>query len=105
MASCLITKPMKNVSCDDSSSGSGTLLMNLAHALGEDRCSILSHDISQKSTSLLRLKLILNNLVQSIPQIIQGNTILHPFHRDDRGGLRKFNYIISNPPFNLDFSD
>ncbi|MDP3849828.1 MAG: class I SAM-dependent DNA methyltransferase [Luteolibacter sp.] len=105
MASCLIIKPMKNVSCYDPSSGSGTLLMNLAHAIGEDRCSIFSQDISQKSSSLLRLNLILNNLVHSIPQIIQGNTILHPFHRDDRGALRKFDCIVSNPPFKLDFSD
>ena len=105
MASCLITKPMKNVSCYDPSSGSGTLLMNLAHAIGEDRCSIFSQDISQKSSSLLRLNLILNNLVHSIPQIIQGNTILHPYHKDERGGLRKFDCIVSNPPFKLDFSD
>lgn len=82
--------------------------MNLAHAIGEDRCSIFSQDISQKSSSLLRLNLILNNLVHSIPQIIQGNTILHPFHRDPVGtgqALRKFDCIVSNPPFKLDFSD
>jgi type I restriction enzyme M protein len=79
--------------------------MNVAHAIGEDRCSIFSQDISQKSSSLLRLNLILNNLVHSIPQIIQGNTIQHPFHRDERGKLRKFDVIVSNPPFKLDFSD
>ncbi|MCU0781471.1 MAG: N-6 DNA methylase [Akkermansiaceae bacterium] len=33
------------------------------------------------------------------------NTILHPYHRDERGALRKFNFIVSNPPFKLDFSD
>jgi type I restriction enzyme M protein len=105
MASCLVTGPMRNVTCYDPSAGSGTLLMNVAHAIGEDRCSIFSQDISQKSSSLLRLNLILNNLVHSIPQIIQGNTIQHPFHRDERGSLRKFDCIVSNPPFKLDFSD
>lgn len=105
MAACLVTKPVKNVTCYDLSAGSGTLLMNLAHAIGEDRCTIFSQDISQKSTSLLRLNLILNNLVHSIPNIIQGNTILHPFHKDDKGSLRKFDFIVSNPPFKLDFSD
>jgi type I restriction enzyme M protein len=105
MASCLVTGPMRNVTCYDPSAGSGTLLMNVAHAIGEDRCSIFSQDISQKSSSLLRLNLILNNLVHSIPQIIQGNTIQHPFHRDERGKLRKFDVIVSNPPFKLDFSD
>lgn len=105
MAACLITKPVKNATCYDLSAGSGTLLMALAHAIGEDRCTIFSQDISQKSSSLLRLNLILNNLVHSIPNIIQGNTILHPFHRDERGALRKFDFIVSNPPFKLDFSD
>jgi len=105
MASCLVTGPMKNVTCYDPSAGSGTLLMSVAHAIGEDRCSIFSQDISQKSSNLLRLNLILNNLVHSIPQIIQGNTILHPHHRDERGALRKFDVIVSNPPFKLDFSD
>ena len=79
--------------------------MNLAHAIGEDKCTIYSQDISQKSSSLLRLNLILNNLVHSIQNIIQGNTILHPYHKQDSGRLEQFDYIVSNPPFKLDFSD
>ena len=95
---------VSNVSCYDPSAGSGTLLMNLAHAIGEQRCAIFSQDISQKSSSLLRLNLILNNLVHSIPNIIQGNTMLHPYHREGKV-LKKFDYIVSNPPFKMDFSD
>lgn len=95
---------VKNVSCYDPSAGSGTLLMNLAHAIGEQRCTIFSQDISQKSSSLLRLNLILNNLVHSIPNIIQGNTLTHPYHRDGKA-LKKFDYIVSNPPFKMDFSN
>ncbi len=95
---------INNVSCYDPSAGSGTLLMNIAHAIGEQRCSIYSQDISQKSSSLLRLNLILNNLVHSIPHIIQGNTIQHPYHKDGKA-LKQFDYIVSNPPFKMDFSD
>lgn len=95
---------VRNVSCYDPSAGSGTLLMNIAHAIGEQRCSIYSQDISQKSSSLLRLNLILNNLVHSIPNVIQGNTLRHPYHRESKE-LRKFDYIVSNPPFKMDFSD
>ncbi|MEI7188293.1 class I SAM-dependent DNA methyltransferase [Dickeya dianthicola] len=95
---------VRNVSCYDPSAGSGTLLMNVAHAIGEDRCSIYTQDISQKSSSLLRLNLILNNLVHSIPNVIQGNTILHPYHQDGQD-LKRFDYIVSNPPFKMDFSD
>lgn len=95
---------VKNVSCYDPSAGSGTLLMNVAHSIGENRCSIYTQDISQKSSNLLRLNLILNNLVHSIPNVIQGNTVLHPYHRDGKE-LKKFDYIVSNPPFKMDFSD
>ncbi len=95
---------VRNVSCYDPSAGSGTLLMNVAHAIGETRCSIYTQDISKKSSNLLRLNLILNNLVHSIPNVIEGNTLLHPHHKEN-GDLRKFDYIVSNPPFKLDFSD
>ncbi|RLA23296.1 MAG: SAM-dependent DNA methyltransferase [Gammaproteobacteria bacterium] len=108
MAEILVPKAkrgkVKNVACYDPSAGSGTLLMNVAHAIGENRCSIYTQDISQKSSNLLRLNLILNNLVHSIPNVIQGNTVLHPYHKDGKD-LKRFDYIVSNPPFKLDFSD
>ncbi len=106
MAACLVTDDnVNNVTCYDPSAGSGTLLMNIAHAIGEDKCTIYSQDISQKSSALLRLNLILNNLVHSIQNIIQGNTIQHPYHKQENGQLEQFDYIVSNPPFKLDFSD
>ena len=105
MARCMVHGDVKNVTCYDPSAGSGTLLMNLAHAIGEEKCTIYSQDISQKSSNLLRLNLILNNLVHSIPNIVKGNTILEPYHKEKDGHLKKFDYIVSNPPFKLDFSD
>tara|TARA_Y100000768_G_C23984589_1_gene687965 strand:+ start:1058 stop:2668 length:1611 start_codon:yes stop_codon:yes gene_type:complete len=102
MASCLVNKAVDNVTCYDPSAGSGTLLMNLAHAIGEDKCTIYSQDISQKSSSLLRLNLILNGLIHSIPNVVQGNTILEPYHKTESN---KYDFIVANPPFKLDFSD
>lgn len=105
MARCLVNGEVNNATCYDPSAGSGTLLMNLAHQIGEDKCTIYSQDISQKSSSLLRLNLVLNDLVHSIHNIIKGNTILDPYHKQANGELEKFDYIVSNPPFKLDFSD
>lgn len=95
---------VRDVKCYDPSAGSGSLLMSLAHAIGEDKCTIYSQDISQKSSTMLRLNLILNNLVHSISNIVQGNTLLNPEHKENNQ-LMKFNYIVSNPPFKLDFSE
>jgi type I restriction enzyme M protein len=53
---------------------------------------------------MLRLNLILNNLVHSIPNVYQGNTLKDPAHRDGKN-LKKFDFIVSNPPFKLDFSE
>lgn len=102
MAAILVNseEELHNVTCYDPSAGSGTLLMNLAHAIGEQNCSIYSEDISQKSSNMLRLNLILNNLSQSIPNVIKGNTILESKYHNE-----KFQYIVSNPPFKLDFSE
>ncbi|MEE3719387.1 N-6 DNA methylase [Tumidithrix elongata RA019] len=104
MSAILVKGRVQNVTVYDPSAGSGTLLMSIAHAIGEERCTIYSQDISQKSSSLLRLNLILNNLVHSIPNIIQGNTLEYPYHKDG-AQLAKFDYIVSNPPFKTDFSD
>ncbi|WGE52911.1 HsdM family class I SAM-dependent methyltransferase [Actinobacillus equuli] len=95
---------LQNVSCYDPSAGSGTLLMNIAHAIGEEKCTIYSQDISQKSSNLLRLNLILNNLVASLPNVVHGNTMTHPYHKSG-DQLRQFDYIVSNPPFKMDFSE
>lgn len=103
MARCLVHEDVKNATCHDPSAGSGTLLMNLAHQIGEEKCTLYAQDISQKSSSMLRLNLILNNLVHSIPNIIEGNTISHPYQSKDWPD--SFDYIVSNPPFKLDFSE
>ena len=109
MAKCLVSDEEKgsisNVSCYDPSAGSGPLLMNLAHQIGEDKCTIYSQDISQKSSNLLRLNLILNKLVHSIHNVAQANTLIKPVHKDKSGRLKTFDYVVANPPFKLDFSD
>ena len=97
-------KNVKDVTCYDPAAGTGTLLMSLAHQIGEDKCSIFAQDISQKSATFLRLNLILNNLTHSLNNAVQGNTLTKPYHKEN-GSLRKFDYIVSNPPFKLNFSD
>lgn len=95
-----------NIEIYDPAAGTGTLLMALAHQVGEDKCTIYSQDISQRSNKMLKLNLILNNLVSSLDHAIQGDTLVDPYHKSDDGkALRQFDFVVSNPPFNTDFSD
>lgn len=91
--------------CYDPSAGTGTLLMALSHQIGEERCTIFSQDISQRSNKMLKLNLLLNGLVSSLDYAIQGDTLVAPYHKsDDKQSLRQFDFVVSNPPFKMDFS-
>lgn len=97
---------LKSITCCDPSAGTGTLLMALAHKIGEDKCTIYSQDQSQKSTTMLRLNLILNNLTHSLPNVVQGDSLINWGHTDKEGDMKEmFDYVVSNPPFNVDFSE
>jgi Type I restriction-modification system methyltransferase subunit len=105
MSEILVPKPTSNAMCYDPSAGTGSLLMGLAHKIGEDKCTIYSQDISQKSSTLLRLNLILNNLAHSLPNVVQGNTMTEPYHMSHKPTNKGFDFVVSNPPFKLDFSE
>lgn len=97
---------LHSIECYDPSAGTGTLLMALSHQIGEDRCTIFAQDISQRSNKMLKLNLILNGLVSSLDHAVQGDTLVAPYHKSDNGQeLRTFDFVVSNPPFKMDFSD
>lgn len=106
IARIMVQGEVSNVTVYDPAAGSGTLVLALAHQIGEKNCTIYTQDISSKSNEFLRLNLILNNLVHSLGNVVHDDTLTDPRHLNARkNGLAKFNYIVSNPPFNMDFSD
>jgi type I restriction enzyme M protein len=96
----------------DPSAGSGSLVLHLANALGNgsfgEKAIVYTQDISAKSSRFLRINLLLNGLTKSLDNIIKGDTLVKPAHyniaHDPSSGVKKFDYITSNPPFKMDFS-
>ena len=106
IARIMVQGDVSNVTVYDPAAGSGTLVLALAHQIGEENCTIFTQDISAKSNEFLRLNLILNNLVHSLGNVVHDDTLIAPRHLNaQKNALAKFNYVVSNPPFNMDFSD
>lgn len=114
IAKCLVGMSDKIDAAEicDWAAGSGSLILHLAHELGQEagmnRAVVYTQDISAKSTRFLRLNMMLNGLSESLGNIIQGDSMLSPAlfnveHEPD-SGLKKFDYQTINPPFKLDFS-
>ncbi|MBR6821569.1 MAG: N-6 DNA methylase [Clostridia bacterium] len=96
----------------DPAAGSGSLILHLAHELGQEsgmnRAIIYTQDISAKSSRFLRLNMMLNDKSESLGNIIRGDTLESPAHymveHEPDSGLKRFDYITMNPPFKTDFS-
>ena len=96
----------------DPSAGSGSLVLHLANELGKgsfgEKAHVYTQDISDKSTRFLRINMMLNGLTQSLDNIIKGDTLIAPAHynipHEPASGVKRFDFITSNPPFKMDFS-
>ena len=96
----------------DPAAGSGSLILHLAHELGQEggmnRAIVYTQDISTKSTRFLRLNMMLNGMSESLGNIVRGDTLESPAHynveHEPDSGLKRYDWITTNPPFKTDFS-
>ena len=105
MARILAPTGDSNVTVYDPAAGSGTLVLALAHQIGEGNCATYTQDRSQKANEFMRLNLILNGQVDSLANVVHDDTLVSPRHLSPDGtSLKTFDYVVSNPPFKADFS-
>lgn len=106
LAQILVPQAVQNVTVYDPAAGTGTLVLALAHEIGENNCTVYTQDISQKANEFMRLNLILNGLVHSLPNVVHDDTLVSPRHLNARkDNIATFDYIASIPPFNMNFSE
>lgn len=91
----------------DPAAGSGSLLIRAADEapVGEDGDSIVTIFGQDNSTSgLAMMNLILHQ--KGTGEICKGNTLANPQFKDEFGQLRRFDFVVMNPPFSdKDWSD
>lgn len=86
----------------DPAAGSGSLLIRSADEAptddnGDSIVTIFGQEKYPDTAGLAKMNFILHN--KGTGEIKSGNTLANPQYIDDFGGLRKFDFIVMNPPF------
>lgn len=86
----------------DPAAGSGSLLIRAADEAptdenGDSIVTIFGQEKYPDTAGLAKMNFILHN--KGTGEIKSGNTLANPAYKDDFGGLKKFDFIVMNPPF------
>ncbi len=79
----------------DPTCGSGSLLLKVGDAAKGD-VTLYGQELDTATAALAQMNMILHN--NPTAQILQGNTLSTPKFME-KGSLKTFDYIVSNPPF------
>lgn len=98
--------PNKSKRVYDPCVGSGGMLILSKEYVDEHggdtrRLYLFGQDDNGNAWTICKMNTILHGVKTA--QIEQGDTLLHPAHKDAEGKLMLFDYVISNPPFSQDY--
>ncbi|AJA67288.1 type I restriction enzyme M protein [Myroides marinus] len=82
----------------DPTCGSGSLLLKVANESGKD-ISLYGQEKETTTANLARMNMILHNSPTAI--IVADNTLSRPAYKETDGNLKRFDYVVANPPFSL----
>ena len=94
--------PTKKWTLYDPAAGSGSLLIRAADEApvdenGDSIVTIFGQEKDHATAGLAKMNLILHQ--KGTGEIKRGNTLVDPAFTDDFGELKKFDFIVMNPPF------
>lgn len=94
--------PTKKWTLYDPAAGSGSLLIRAADEApvdenGDSIVTIFGQEKDHATAGLAKMNLILHQ--KGTGEIKRGNTLVDPAFTDDSGELKKFDFIVMNPPF------
>lgn len=94
--------PTKKWTLYDPAAGSGSLLIRAADEApvddnGNSIVTIFGQEKDHATAGLAKMNLILHQ--KGTGEIKRGNTLVDPAFTDDFGELKKFDFIVMNPPF------
>lgn len=82
----------------DPTCGSGSLLLKVRAEAGKS-VDLYGQEKEMTTANLAHMNTILHNAETAT--IIADNTLTRPAFKEDDGSLKRFDYVVSNPPFSL----
>ena len=82
----------------DPTCGSSSLLLKAADE-APVKVSIYGQEMDNATAALAKMNMILHNYPTA--EIWQDNTLAKPHFKNENGGLKTFDYVVSNPPFSF----
>lgn len=80
----------------DPTCGSGSLLLKVANESGKD-ITLYGQEKETATANLARMNMILHN--SPTAEIMADNTLTRPAYKEADGSLKRFDYVVANPPF------
>ncbi|MBP3944506.1 type I restriction-modification system subunit M [Sphingobacteriaceae bacterium WQ 2009] len=82
----------------DPTCGSGSLLLKVADESGKN-ITLYGQEKETTTANLARMNMILHNSPNA--EIVADNTLSRPAYIENDGTLKRFDYVVANPPFSL----
>lgn len=102
-----LLNPQPNKRVYDPSVGSGGMLIQSRqyveeHGGNASTVQLYGQDASGSSWAMAKMNLIMHGIHDA--DLRNEDTLAHPQHRDPDGSLMRFDYVIANPPFSLNYT-
>lgn len=82
----------------DPTCGSGSLLLKVANEAGK-AITLYGQEKETTTANLAHMNMILHGAETA--EIVSDNTLTRPAYKEADGSLKRFDYVIANPPFSL----
>ncbi len=84
----------------DPTCGSSSLLLKVNDE-APNGLSIYGQEKDNATVALAKMNMVLHNNPTAVKEIVQGNTLANPIHKDSSGALKRFDFCVANPPFSV----